>query len=89
MRALRGAARGVRISRVLFVANDGSAGFYRQVDNLVARHAGRLLAIRLELDAAGLGQVLYGPGRKAKAILVTHKDAVTATLLALAPQHAP
>lgn len=80
-----GEQRGARISRVLFVASDGSTGFYRQVDKLSDHHEGRLLVIRLDAGAAELGAILYGPGREARALLITHKEAVAATLLALVP----
>ncbi|RIL00889.1 MAG: hypothetical protein DCC71_18275 [Proteobacteria bacterium] len=81
-----GAPRGVRVSRLLVISNDGAERFHRQVEALLRRHAGRVLAIRVTADAETLGSLLYGPGRRARLLLVEHKDAVAALLLALAEQ---
>lgn len=80
------APRGARVSRILVISSDGSEGFYRQVAKLVDKHVGRLLVLRLDATADALGEPLFGPGRAARAILITHKDAVASALLALVPQ---
>jgi hypothetical protein len=78
--ATRSGDDGVRISRLLVVGADGSARFYRQVVALRRQYASRLEALMLECDEARLGEALYGPGRRARAVLVTHKDAVAQLL---------
>lgn len=83
-----GVTRGGRISRLLVLTNDGAERFYRQVESLVRRHAPRVIAVRLATDAEGLGEMLYGPGRMARLLLIEHKAAVGAVLLALADQWA-
>ena len=79
-----GVDRGLRVSRLVLLADDGAERFYRNVEGLLRRHAPRVLALRLSADERGLGQLLFGPDEVARLLLVTHKDAVTAVLLALA-----
>ena len=79
-----GVARGGRISRLLVLADDGSERFYREVESLLLRHAPRVLALRLPADERALGQLLFGPDQRARLLMVEHKDAVSAVLLALA-----
>jgi hypothetical protein len=79
-----GVERGGRISRLLVLADDGSLGFYRSVGYLLRRHAPRVLALRLEVAEGALGELLFGAEEVARLVLVEHKDAVSAILLALA-----
>jgi hypothetical protein len=79
-----GVERGPRVSRLVVLADDASERFYRSVESLVLRHAPRILALRLCVDELALGEILFGRGRVARLILVSHKDAVSAILLALA-----
>ncbi len=81
-----GTPRGGRVSRLLLLAGDGSDGFYRQVEKLLKRHGPRVLAIRLDVDAAGLGEPLFGPGHPARLLMIQHKEAVASVLLGLADQ---
>jgi hypothetical protein len=81
-----GVTRGGRVSRLLLLANDGSDGFYRQVENLLRRHAPRVLAVRLDVDATGLGEPLYGAGSTARLLMIQHKKAVAEVLFRLAEQ---
>jgi hypothetical protein len=81
-----GVVRGVRISRLLLIANDGSERFYRQIEALLRRHGPRVLAVRLEIDEQGLGELLFGPGRVARLLMLEHKQAVGSVLLAMAGQ---
>jgi hypothetical protein len=81
-----GAARGVRVSRLLLLANDGAERFYRQIEALLRRHGPRVLAVRLEMDEHGLGELLFGPGRVARLLMLEHKEAVASLLLAMAGQ---
>lgn len=81
-----GVKRGGRVSRLLLLAGDGSDGFYRQVENLLKRHSPRVLAIRLDVDAAGLGAPLFGAGHTTRLLMIQHKDAVAAVLFGFAEQ---
>jgi hypothetical protein len=81
-----GVKRGGRVSRLLLLADDGSHGFYRQVDGLLTRHSPRVLAIRLDVDAAGLGAPLFGEGRKTRLLMIQHKEAVAELLFGVAEQ---
>jgi hypothetical protein len=81
-----GVERGSRVSRLLILADDGAERFYRNVDALVHRHAPRVLALRVSADEQSLGGLLFGPDQVARLLLVEHKDAVSAVLLALAAQ---
>ena len=81
-----GAPRGVRVSRLLLLANDGSERFYRHIEALLHRHGPRVLAVRLEVDEQGLGELLFGPGRVARLLMLEHKQAVGSVLLAMAGQ---
>ena len=81
-----GAARGARVSRLLVLADDGAERFYRNVEALLRKHAPRVLALRLSADERALGQLLFGPDRVARLLMVEHKDAVSQILLALAAQ---
>ena len=81
-----GVKRGGRVSRLLLLSNDGSDGFYRQVDNLLRRHGPRVLAIRLDVDAAGLGAPLFGEGSTERLVMIQHKEAVAAVLFGFAEQ---
>jgi hypothetical protein len=76
----------VRVSRLLLATNDGAERFYRNVDGLLRRHGPRLLAIRFDIDEHALGELLYGPGRVARLVLLDHKNAVADVLLAVAEQ---
>jgi len=81
-----GAQRGSRVSRLLLVTQDGSDRFYRAVESLVRKHGPRVLAARLETDAAALGALLFGPGRIARLVMIERKVALGEVLLALAGQ---
>ncbi|MCE5273515.1 MAG: hypothetical protein ABFD70_03225 [Syntrophaceae bacterium] len=76
--------RGVRVSRLLLLADDGAERFYRNVESLLRRHGPRILAVRLDVNAATLGELLFGPGRLARLLMLEHKDAVTEVLLSMA-----
>lgn len=78
-----GVTRGERISRLLLLANDGADRFYRHVESVLHRHGGRALAVRLDVDAHTLGDRLFGKGALAKLVMLDHKEAVAAALLAI------
>ena len=78
------ALRGERVSRLLVLSNDGAERFYRRVESLLRRYGPRVLAVYLDADAATLGGLIFGPGRLARLLMIEHKDAVSAVLLAMA-----
>ncbi|MDH4317330.1 MAG: hypothetical protein OEV64_02980 [Desulfobulbaceae bacterium] len=78
--------RGVRISRLLLLTDDGSERFYRQVEKLLLQHGPRVLAVRLTINAEGFGEMLYGPENIARLIMLEHKTGVGSVLLSLADQ---
>jgi hypothetical protein len=83
-----GIPRGVRISRLLVLADDGAERFYRQVAALLERHGPRLVAVRLDVGGEKLGRIIFGSGQAARLIMVEHKEAVGMVLLSLADQWA-
>jgi len=74
-----------RVSRLLFVANDGSTRFYRDCDALLSRYPQRLLACRLEVPGEELGTALLGSSRLVRSVLVMDKKVCAKALLALLP----
>ena len=81
-----GDARGVRVSRLLLLSNDGAERFYRQVESLLREHGERALAFRLDVDAETLGSALFGDGAMARLLLLEHKSSVADAILAVARQ---
>jgi hypothetical protein len=77
-----GQARGSRLSRLIIVTDDGSERFYRQVERILNRYGARLLALRIQIDGAQFGTQIFGAPAPVRAVLLTHKDAVSAALLA-------
>lgn len=75
--------RGVRVSRLLVLADDGAERFYRHVETVLRRHGPRVLAVRVEVDAGALGELLFGPGHLVRLLMIEHKEAVCAVLLAM------
>lgn len=80
-----GVERGGRVSRLVVLANDGSERFYRNVEGLLRQHAPRVLALCLTSDEGALGELVCGRGR-ARLLMLSHKDAVSAALQALAAE---
>jgi hypothetical protein len=74
-----------RVSRVLFLAGDGSARFYRDADALLSRHPERLLVCRLDLPGEAVGEALFGAPKLVRAVLIFDKKAAARALLALVP----
>lgn len=79
-----GVTRGIRVSRMLILANDGAERFYRNVETMLHRHGPRVLSVLLEIDASALGELLFGPGSIARLVMLGHKQAVSSVLLAMA-----
>lgn len=78
------AGQGQRISRLILMSGDGTGNFYRQADHLLKKHAPRVLGCLLDLDSRCLGELVFGRGRLAKLVLISHKDAVSEIFLAMA-----
>lgn len=74
-----------RVSRILFVANDGSTRFYREVDELLTRYPQRLMACRLDIGGEALGQALLGSPKMVRSVLVFDKTVGAQVLLSLLP----
>ncbi len=74
-----------RVSRLLFVAGDGSKRFYRDTESLLLRHAQRLMVCRIDVPGEELGEALFGTPRLVRSVLVFDKKVVTRALLSLLP----
>lgn len=72
-----------RISRLLLISDDGSDRFYRNVERLQRNHGAVLEVIRVTCDELRLGVAVFGPGKRVRAFLVDHKDAVVRVLESL------
>jgi len=80
-----GSPQNARVSRILFLANDGSERFYRDCEALLSRYPQRLLACRLEIAGEELGQALLGSPKMVRSVLVVDKKVGARALLALLP----
>jgi|JI10StandDraft_1071094.scaffolds.fasta_scaffold402653_2 hypothetical protein len=69
-----------RISRLLLVSEDGANRFYRNIDALLRKYGAMLEVLVLACDEEALGSVAFGPGQRARALLVEHKEAVIRVL---------
>lgn len=69
-----------RISRLLVLSSDGSPRFYREAERLRGRFASRLECIELDCDEQALGGAVFGAGRRARALMLDHKQAVARLL---------
>ncbi|MFO0687350.1 MAG: hypothetical protein U0900_01430 [Myxococcota bacterium] len=85
-----GGARGVdapvpdRISRLLLVSEDGSDRFFRKISSLLRQYSKMLEVYVCACDEQALGGAVFGEGRRARAVLVDHKEAVVQVLRAIA-----
>ena len=80
LRDSRGIPAGERISRLLFISNDGSQRFYRHIQHLLQLHASRIIACMLDLDGRALGSIVTGKEKQIKIIMAEHKGAVSELL---------
>lgn len=78
-----GSGRKERLSRLVIIANDGSDRFYWQTKKIVEQNRPRALAIQLDVSSFELGEILFGPGKRALFLLISHKDAVIKFLTSL------
>ena len=74
---------GDRMSRLLFVSDDGTERFYRHIEQLLEAHAPRLLCCRLTIDGNALGSLVTGKEGTIKVVMAEHKDSVSDILRAL------
>ncbi len=74
-----------RISRILFLADDGSTRFYRDCDALLSQYRQRLLGCRLQIPGEALGNMVLGSPRMVRSVLVFDKKAAAKALVALLP----
>jgi hypothetical protein len=75
-----------RVSRILFLANDGSTRFYRDCDALLVRYSQRLMACKLEVTGEELGNAVHGGSKLIRSVLVHDKKFGAQALLALLPR---
>lgn len=75
-----------RVSRLLFLADDGSTRFYRDADALLSRYPKRLMACRIGIAGEALGLALTGTPRMMRSVLVFDKRAAAKALFALLPE---
>lgn len=73
-----------RISRLLVVSDDGSERFFRKIDRLYRDYGAMLEVYECACDEQVLGAAVFGEGRRARALLVDHKEAVVQVLRAIA-----
>jgi len=78
-----GQAPAQRMSRLLFISNDGSERFYRQVGALMVAHGNRIWACRLDGSSEDLGGLLAMRKSPAKALLINDKKALALFLTSL------
>ena len=71
---------GERISRLIFLSNDGAERLYRHVEQLLRSHAPRLLVCLLDADSSILGRLITGKDRQIKLVMADHKDTVSGIL---------
>lgn len=72
-----------RISRILFMANDGAERFYRECDSLLSEYPDRLLGCLIHADGNALGEAIFGAPKLVRAILINDKKAAARVLLSL------
>ena len=72
-----------RISRILFVTNDGAERFYRECDSLLSRYPERLLGCRIDATGDELGEAIFGEPKLVRALLINDKKAAARILLSL------
>ena len=73
-----------RMSRLVFLATDGSDRFERHAEAMLSRHADRVHAVRIAADSEALGAALTAKGNPAKALMIADRKALGLFLAALA-----
>jgi hypothetical protein len=75
-----------RLSRILFLASDGSPRFLRDCDALLVRYPERLIACRLDVAGEALGEAIFGRPKIVRGVLVADRKACADALLTLLPE---
>lgn len=71
-----GQSSGQRMSRLLFLSNDGSERFYRQAASVLTNHGNRVWCLRLDASSEDLGNLVASRKNPAKAIMINDKKAL-------------
>lgn len=72
-----------RISRILFMSQDGSERFYKHCEAFLTKYKKRILGCRLEASAEEIGKAFFGENAQVKAMILMNKNFVAHTLLAM------
>jgi hypothetical protein len=72
-----------RLSRLLFLSNDGSERFYRKVETILKAHGTRTWAVVLDINAEALGKLTLPLGTPVKALLLADRKALELFLASL------
>lgn len=72
-----------RISRLIFLSDDGSPRFYRACESLLTKYSGRALGLRLNVNGGTIGKNFFGKDTLVKIVMVEHRDSVAKVLLSL------
>lgn len=67
-----------------FFSNDGAARLYRNASTQLERHAQTFYLVDVGVAAESFGGIIHRPGSQIKFCVLTHDDAVTKVLFALA-----
>ncbi len=79
-----GQAPAGRLSRLIFLANDGSERFLREAAGMLGRHADRAWGCLIKASSDELGRSFTTKGGPAKALMIDDKAALGMFLTALA-----
>ncbi|MCM2324729.1 MAG: hypothetical protein NDJ90_15830 [Oligoflexia bacterium] len=72
-----------RISRILFMASDGSERFFREGESLLKRYPDRLLGCVVQTAGEDFGEALFGAPKLVRAVLIHDKKAAARVLQSL------
>jgi hypothetical protein len=71
-----------RLSRLVFLANDGSDRFYRDAERLLAQHAERVWGVLVAATGEELGRAFTTKGQIARALMIDDRVTLEQALLA-------
>jgi hypothetical protein len=75
--------RPARIARLLLVSSDGSDRLYRKIERLRISHGVIVEVLVIAGDEQALGAAVFGPGERARVVLIDHKEAVARVVEAI------
>lgn len=78
-----GKAPSQRMSRLVFLANDGAERFVRNAESMLQHHADRAQGCLLDVNAETLGEALTAKGKPAKALMIADRKALGLFLASL------